>query len=72
MTLVSYGIMINEALKAADMLVLDGIEADVIKINRLDSFDMQTVLKSAEQTGRVVILEDCVRAGSLGEYIAAV
>ena len=70
-TLISYGIMINEALKAADMLLDAGTEAEVIKINRLDKFDMQTVYTSAAKTGRVVVLEDCVRAGCLGEYVAS-
>ena len=63
--------MINETLKAADLLSRDGIEAEVIKINRLDKFDVQILLDSAERTGRVVVLEDCVCAGSLGEYIAS-
>jgi len=70
-TLISYGIMINEAVKAADMLKGIGISAEVIKINRLDEPDMDMIISSASKTRRLFVLEDCVRAGSIGECISA-
>ena len=70
-TLVSYGIMINEALDAAAFLKEKGIGASVVKINRLDAVDMQPIIASASKTNHVFVIEDCVRAGSVGEYIAS-
>ncbi len=70
-TLVSYGIMINEALDAAAFLKEKGISASVIKINRLDAVDMHPITASASATNHVFVIEDCVRAGSVGEYIAS-
>jgi 1-deoxy-D-xylulose-5-phosphate synthase len=70
-TLVSYGIMINEALDAAAFLKEKGISASVVKINRLDAVDMQPIIASASVTNHVFVIEDCVRAGSVGEYIAS-
>jgi transketolase C-terminal domain/subunit len=48
-----------------------GISASVIKINRLDAVDMQPIIASASATNHVFVIEDCVRAGSVGEYIAS-
>jgi 1-deoxy-D-xylulose-5-phosphate synthase len=70
-TLVSFGIMINEALDAAAFLKEKGISASVVKINRLDAVDMQPIIASASVTNHVFVIEDCVRAGSVGEYIAS-
>ena len=70
-TLVSYGIMINEAIKASEMLIEAGIDAEIIKINRLDRFDVDMLASSAKKTGRVFVIEDCVQSGSVGEFIGA-
>jgi len=70
-TLISYGIMINQALSAAEKLANHGISARVIKLNCLSNFDLSTVLASINETGRAVILEDSIQAGALGEKIAA-
>ncbi len=70
-TIVSYGIMINEALDAAGYLREKGISAEVIKINRLDSVDMQPIILSASKTKHLFVVEDCIQAGSVGEHIAS-
>lgn len=70
-TLISYGIMINEALAAAECLAENRITADVVKLNSITSFDPQILLESARRTGRVAILEDCCDAGCLGEKLEA-
>jgi len=59
----SYGMMINTALKAAEMLEKHGISAGVIKINELTAWDPAAAgIENAE----VWYLEDCLSAGSLG------
>lgn len=70
-TLVSYGIMINEALAAADSLRKNQVTADVVKLNNITSFDGEILLESVKKTGHVAILEDCCDAGCLGEKIEA-
>ena len=62
-TLVAYGIMVNEALDAADRLAQCQIEAEVIKLNCCDILDAQVVLESVGRTGRLAVLEDCCDAG---------
>lgn len=70
-TLASYGIMINEAIKACSLLSEKGVSVELVKLNCLTDQSWSVVLESAERTGRLAVLEDCVLHGSLGEVIAA-
>lgn len=70
-TIVSYGIMINEALSAADKLACKEISAEVVKLNSLTDYDFSVLLHSVQKTGRLIVAEDCIQAGGMGEKIAA-
>ena len=70
-TLVSYGVMTDELLAAAGTLAERGVEAEVIKINRVTPLDAGEILSCAEQTGRLLVLEDCFENGSVGQQLAA-
>jgi 2-oxoisovalerate dehydrogenase E1 component beta subunit len=70
-TLVSWGAMINETLKAAEALSLQGIEAEVIDVATIKPLDMETILQSVEKTGRCVIIHEAVKTGGVGAEIAA-
>ena len=70
-TLVSYGILVNEALGAAALLEEKGVSAEVVKLNRLDAPDFALLADSAAKTGRLLVLEDCAAAGCVGTRILA-
>ena len=70
-TIVSYGILINEALRAAAVLAERGVFAEVIKVNRLDAPDLAQIAVSVQRTGRLVCAEESAAAGSLGVRIPA-
>lgn len=70
-TIVSYGILINEALSAAEKLAGRGISAEVLKLNRLDAPDFSCIADSVRKTGKLVIAEESAQAGSLGVRILA-
>ncbi|MBO4331382.1 MAG: 1-deoxy-D-xylulose-5-phosphate synthase [Oscillospiraceae bacterium] len=70
-TIVSYGIMINEALKAADILEKNGISAEVVKLDVIAPLDLTQVRASVEKTGRAAVMEDCCEVGSVGEALKA-
>lgn len=70
-TIITYGIMVNEALAAAELLEADGISTEIVKLNCLNRFDDDAVLTSVKKTKHVVILEDCCDQGCLGEKIEA-
>ncbi len=70
-TLISYGILINETLEAAALLAARGLRAEVIKLNRLDCPDMDLVSASVRKTGRLAVAEEAAAPGGMGERIAA-
>lgn len=71
LTLVSYGILINRVLEAADRLAQEGVQAEVIKLNTITPLDTGLVCKSVEKTGGLLVAEDCVAAGSVGQRLCA-
>jgi len=70
-TLVSYGTLTGELLDAAEFLAAQGVEAEVVKLHRIAPLDPALVLASVRRTGRLLVLEDCVENGSIGQQLAA-
>ncbi|MDR1065296.1 MAG: 1-deoxy-D-xylulose-5-phosphate synthase [Oscillospiraceae bacterium] len=70
-TLVTYGIMTNVALRAAEKLAAAGISAEVIKLGVIAPLDTAGIERSAAKTGALIILEDSAETGGVGERILA-
>ena len=70
-TMISYGILINEVLRAADLLKEQGISAEVIKLNSVKPIDLDTIADSVTKTGHLIVAEETVRNGCVGREIAA-
>lgn len=68
-TLVSYGIMINVAIEAAELLAAMGVNAEVIKLGVVSPIDMRLITASVAKTGAIAVLEDSAEAGSVGERL---
>jgi len=70
-TLVTWGAMSVETLKAADTLSAEGIEAEVIDVTTLKPLDAKTILASVEKTGRCAIVHEAPYTGGFGAEISA-
>ena len=70
-TIVSYGVMINEALKAAENLANQGVSAEIIKLGRIKPNGFELVSRSVKKTGRLIVCEDVCAFGSVGSSILA-
>ena len=70
-TLVSYGILINDALEAAELLAAEGVQAEVVKLNVITPLDPELVLESVKKTKVLLTIEDSAAHGSVGERLAA-
>jgi len=70
-TIVSFGIGMSYALKAADELTGEGIEAEVIDLRTLRPMDMETVVESVKKTNRCVTVEEGWPVASIGSYVAS-
>jgi pyruvate dehydrogenase E1 component beta subunit len=71
-TLVAYGAMLRDALRAASALEADGISAEVIDLRTLSPLDAATIVTSAEKTGRVVAISEGHRTAGIAAEVAAV
>ena len=65
-TIVATGLMVNEALIAAETLKEDGIDARVINIHTIKPIDKDILIKAAKETGAIVTAEEHSVIGGLG------
>ena len=69
--IIATGLMVNEALMAAESLKAQGIHARVINICTIKPLDEEIVLKAARECGKVITCEEHSIIGGLGEAVAA-
>lgn len=70
-TLLTHGVMVNEALAAAELLEKKQIHAQVYKANQIGSgLEQAFAEKQDELSDWCVVIEDNVQSGSLGEWVA--
>lgn len=70
-TVVATSIMVHRALEAAEALVPEGIDAEVIDLRSLRPIDTATIEASARRTGRLLVVHEGVRTLGIGAEIAA-
>jgi pyruvate dehydrogenase E1 component beta subunit len=70
-TLISWSHGMTYALKAADELAKEGIEAEVIDLRTLRPMDTETIVASVKKTGRAVTVEEGWQQSGVGAEIAA-
>lgn len=71
-TIVATGLMVNEALMAADELAKEGIDARVINIHTIKPIDEDILVKAAKETGVIVTAEEHNVIGGLGGAVCEV
>jgi transketolase len=71
-TIAATGIMVQEALRAADALGAEGIRARVVNIHTVKPLDEKTILDAARETGAIVTAEEHNVLGGLGGAVAEV
>jgi transketolase len=69
-TIIASGIMLCEALKAADELGADGVSAEVINIHTIKPLDREAIITSAKKTGVIVTAENHNILGGLRSAVA--
>jgi len=70
-TIVTWGAMTFETLKAAEELDKEGISAEVIDLATISPMDLDTILESVEKTGRLVIVHEAAKSCGVGAEVAA-
>ncbi len=70
LTIITYGAMLQQALKAADLLSQEGVKAEIVDPRTLLPLDKETILKSVEKTGKALIVHEAPAFGGFGGEIA--
>ena len=70
-TLVTYGALTGDVLEAAALLEQAGHSPEVVKLNRVWPLDDRPICDSVRKTGRLLVAEEVVSMGCMGERIAA-
>lgn len=68
-TIIATGIMVEKALKAAEILKVDGINVRVINIHTIKPIDAELIIKAAKETKRIVTAEEHSIIGGLGSAV---
>lgn len=71
-TIIACGLMVQESLKAAELLEAEGISARVIDMHTIKPIDRELILKAADETGAIVTAEEHNIIGGLGGAVAEV
>ena len=70
-TILAWLLMLHYSLQAAEQLASEGVAAEVIDVRSLSPLDLETIGASVRKTGRVVIVEEGPKSGSVSAEIAA-
>ena len=70
-TIVAAGFVHRYALEAAEALSADGIEAEVVDLRTLSPMDHESVARSVEKTGKLVVVEEDVKTAGWGAEVVA-
>lgn len=70
-TIAALSLMVQESVKAAEILSKDGIECEVIDLRTVKPLDMEIIIESVEKTGRLVVADTGWKDGGPGAEIIA-
>jgi len=70
-TVISWGAMLREVLRAAEMIDKEGVKVEVIDLRTISPMDETPFLESVRKTGRAVVVHEAPRTCGLGAEIIA-
>ena len=68
-TIVATGLMVAEAVEAGEKLAAEGIDARIINIHTIKPLDEELIVKAAEETGKIITIEEHSVIGGLGSAV---
>ncbi|AOH54637.1 2-oxoisovalerate dehydrogenase [Peribacillus muralis] len=71
LSIITYGAMVHESIKAADELSKEGISAEVVDLRTISPLDMDTIIASVEKTGRCIVVQEAQKQAGIGAHLVA-
>ena len=72
LSVITYGMMVHESLKAAEEVAGEGIDVEVLDLRTLSPLDKPAILATVRRTHKVVIVHEDSLTGGLGGEIAGI
>ncbi|MFS0861318.1 alpha-ketoacid dehydrogenase subunit beta [Fredinandcohnia sp. 179-A 10B2 NHS] len=70
-TMITYGAMVHECLKAATELEKEGVSAEVIDLRTVSPLDIPTIIASVEKTGRAMVVQEAQKQAGVAANVVA-
>lgn len=70
-SIITYGAMVHESLKAATELEKEGISAEVIDLRTVSPLDIPTIIASVEKTGRAIVVQEAQKQAGIAANVVA-
>ncbi|MBT2287922.1 alpha-ketoacid dehydrogenase subunit beta [Paenibacillus albidus] len=70
-TIVTYGLMVHTATKAAEQLEKDGIKVEIIDLRTVSPIDIDTIMESVKKTNRVIVVQEAQKSSGVAAEVIA-
>ena len=70
-TIIAYGAMVQESLKAAEELSKNNVSAEVIDLRTISPLDIDTIISSVEKTGRAIVVQEAQKQAGIAANVVA-
>ena len=71
LSIITYGAMVQESLKAAEELAKEGHSVEVVDLRTISPLDIETIIASVEKTGRVIVVQEAQRQAGIAATVVA-
>ena len=71
LSIITYGAMVHESLKAAEELEKEGYSAEVIDLRTVSPIDIETIIASVEKTGRAIVVQEAQKQAGIAANVVA-
>ena len=71
LSIITYGLMVHESLKAAEELAKEGYSVEVIDLRTIQPLDIETIIKSVEKTGRAIVVQEAQKQAGIAANVVS-
>ena len=71
LSIITYGAMVQESLKAAEELAKEGHSVEVVDLRTISPLDIETIIASVEKTGRAIVVQEAQRQAGIAATVVA-
>jgi len=71
LSIITYGAMVHESLKAAEELEKEGLSVEVVDLRTISPLDIETIIASVEKTGRAIVVQEAQKQAGVAATVVA-